>query len=236
MTDPSSQSSLFEIDAADLSWQKIVTPAALEAVARDQGQIIGFLGHRGVFALGHYLMAWRLLQDESVVLVDGANIIDLPLILKLTDGPKTNRRQLLDRLHLSRAFTVHQLEAVIRERLEKALQKYQSRLCFVSGLLDTFYDEEVPVWESMRILRKTTEKLRALANQGCRLIILAPDPPTPATKRKNLVPLVTEKADRIFALGHEKNRYLLIDDTKAARDKKWVLPSIPFSIKRSPPR
>jgi hypothetical protein len=236
MADPSSQSSLFEIEAADLSWQKIVTPAALEAVARDRGQIIGFLGHRGLFALGHYLMAWRLLQDESVILVEGANVIDLPLILKLTDGLKANRRQLLNRLHLSRAFTVHQLEAVICERLEKALQKYQSRLCFVSGLLDTFYDDEVPVWESMRILRKTTEKLRALADQGCRLILLAPDPPTPTTKRKNLVPLVTEKADRIFALGHEKNQYILIDDTKAARDKKWVLPSIPFSIRRSSPR
>jgi len=236
MADPSSQSSLFEIEAADLSWQKIVTPSVLEAVARSQGQIIGFLGHRGVFALGHYLMAWRLLQDESVVLVDGANIIDLPLILKLTDGQKVNRRQLLDHLHLSRAFTVHQLEAVIGEKLESALQKYQSRLCFISGLLDTFYDEEVPVWEATRILRKTTEKLHALASQGYRLILLAPDPPTPTTKRKNLVPLVTEKADRIFALVHEKNQYILIDDTRTARDKQWVLPSIPFSIKRSAPR
>jgi hypothetical protein len=236
MADPSSQSSLFEIEATDLSWQKIVTPAALEAVARDQGRIIGFIGHRGVFALGHYLMAWRLLQDESVVLVDGANIIDLPLILKLTDGPKTNRRRLLDRLHLSRAFTAHQLEAVICERLEKALQKYKSRLCFVSGLLDTFYDEEVPAWEATRILRKTTEKLRALAHQGCRLILLAPDPPAPTAQRKNLAPFVIKSANRIFALVHEKDRYLLIDDAQTARDKHWVLPSMPFSIKRSSSR
>lgn len=236
MAEPSSQSSLFEIEATDLSWQKIVTPAALEAVARDQGQIIGFLGHRGLFALGHYLMAWRLLQDEPVVLVDGANVIDLPLILKLTDGLQADRRQLLNRLHLSRAFTVHQLEAVIGERLERALQKYRSRLCFVSGLLDTFYDEEVPVWEATRILRKTTEKLRALANQGYRLILLAPDPPAPTTKRKNLVSLVTEKADRIFALVHDKDQYLLIDDTQTVRNKWWVLPSLPFSIKRPAPR
>jgi len=235
MADPFSQSSLFEIETADLSWQKIVTPAALEAVAQSRGQIIGFLGHRGVFALGHYLMAWRLLQEESVVLVDGANIIDLPLILKLTDGQKVNRRQLLDHLHLSRAFTVHQLEAVICEKLDKALQKYQSRLCFISGLLDTFHDEEVPEWEATRILRKTTEKLRALASQGYRLIILAPDPPAPKMGRRNLVPLVTQIEDRVFSLALEKDQYILMDDTQA-RDKKWVLPSIPFSIKRSAPR
>ena len=236
MADPSSQSSLFEIEATDLSWQKIVTPAALEAVASDRGQIIGFHGHRGVFALGHYLMAWRLLQEESVVLVDGANIIDIPLILKLTNGLKTNRRQLLERIHLSRAFTVHQLESVIGERLEEALMKYQSRLCFFSGLLDTFYDEEVPLWEATRILNRVAEKLRALANQGYRLIVLAPDPPTPSTKRKNLIPLVTKISDRTFSLVHERDQYILVDDTKTARDKHWVLPSIPFSIKRTTPR
>jgi hypothetical protein len=127
------------------------------------------------------------------------------------------------------------LEAVICEKLEKALQKYQSRLCFVSGLLDTFYDEEVPVWEATRILRKTTDKLRALASRGYRLIILAPDPPTPTSKRKNLAPFITKAADRVFELVHEKDQYILTDDTQA-RDKKWVLPPIPFSIKRSAPR
>jgi hypothetical protein len=236
MADPSSQSSLFEVDATQLSWQKIVTPAALEAVALDRGQIIGFQGHRGVFALGHYLMAWRLLQDESVILVDGANIVDLPLILRLSDGLKRNRRELLERIHLSRAFTVHQLEAVIGERLEDALKKYQSRLCFVSGLLDTFYDEEVPLWEATRILSRVAEKLRVLANQGFRLIVIAPDPPMPSTKRRNLVPLVTRIADRLFSLVHEKDQYILVDDTKTARDKHWVLPSFQFSIKRPTPR
>lgn len=236
MADPSSQSPLFETDADDLSWRKIVTPAALEAVARDQGQIIGFLGHRGLFALGHYLMAWRLLQGETVVLVDGANVIDLPLIVKLTDGLKANRREVLDRLHLSRAFTVHQLEAVVGERLERALETYQSRLCFVSGLLDTFYDEEVPLWEATRILRRTTEKLRALANQGCRFVVLAPDPPAPKTRRGNLVSLVTRPLDRIFTLVREKDQYLLVDDTRTVRDKRWVLPSMPFPIKRPFPR
>jgi len=138
----------------------------------------------------------------------------------------------LGRIHLSRAFTVHQLESAICDRLEEALDRYQSRLCFVSGLLETFYDEEVPLWETTRILKSVTEKLRALADQGHRLIVLAPDPPMPTIKRRNLTPLITKISDRIFSLTEDQSRFILTDDTQTARYKQWVLPSFQLSIKR----
>lgn len=236
MTEYSFQSSLFDIAEPETSWQDIVTPAAMEAVAQNQGQLIVFQGNRGLFALGHYLLAWRLVQEESVVLVDGANIVDLPLILRLTRGLKKDARTLLNRIHLSRAFTIHQLEAVIGDRLEGAMKKFQSRLCFISGLLDPFNDEEVPQWEATRTFRGVMEKLRTLANQGYRVIVLAPDPPVPVMKRKNLAPMITKVANRSFALVDEKGRLILLDKTQSARDKQWVLPAIQVRMHRYSPR
>ncbi|HEY4485280.1 MAG TPA: hypothetical protein VI702_03000 [Nitrospiria bacterium] len=234
MRDSFFQSSLFEIEPA-FSWPEVVTSAALEAVAGEKGQVIAFFGHRGLLALGHYLMAWRLLQDESIILVDGANIIDLPLILRFARGFNRNRRELLNRIHLSRAFTLHQLEACISERLEEALKKYSSRLCFVSGFLDAFYNEEVPFREAARILDKTAKKLRALADQGHRVIVLAPDPPMP-TQRKSLAPGVIRAADRTFSLVQEKDRCVLMDDTQTVRKQNRFFPSMPFPIRRTAPR
>ena len=236
MADPSSQLSLFEAEATHLSWQKVITPAALDAVAQDRGQLVEFLGDRALFALGHYFLSWRLLHDEPVVLVDGANIINLALILRLTHDLNPDRRKMLDQIHLSRAFTIHQLEAVIGDRLEPAMRKYQSRVCFISGLLDTFYDEEVPMWEATRILRRVMEKLRALADLGYRVIVLASDPTSNTTRKRSLLPLVTKGADRIFALVNENGQQILIDRTEATGDQRWHLPSFRFTIKGQPAR
>jgi len=236
MSEYSSQSSLFEATEPETDWGKIVTPAAMEAVAQPRGELIAFRGERGLFALGHYLLAWRIVQEESVVLVDGANLIDLPLILRLTRGLQTDARTLLSRIHLSRAFTVHQLEAVIGDRLEAAMEKFQSRLCFVSGLLDPFHDEDVPQWEAARIFGRVLEKLRALADRGRRIVVLAPDPPVPAMKRENLAPMINKTANRSFTLAHEANRLVLLDQTRSAGDSKWVLPAIQLRRHRYSPR
>lgn len=236
MPEDSSQPSLFEVAGSDRVWRNIATPAAMEAVARDHGQMIGFCGHRGLLPFGHYLMAWRLLQEESVILVDGANIVDLPLILRLTRESQKDPRPLLGRIHLSRAFTIHQLEALIGERLEGAFHQYQSRLCFVSGLLDTFYDEEVPLWEAKRILRRVLETLRRLADHGRRVIVIAPDPPGPSTKRRDIVAPVVKEADRIFRLVDENGALALKDEADTARGKRWALPAIQLRMKRYLPR
>jgi len=229
--DHPSQPSLFEIQDTGLSWPNILIPAALEEVGQDRGRLILFRGHRGLFPLGHYLMAWRLIQEESVIFVDGANFFDLPLITRLGRRLKKDARRLLERIQISRAFTVHLLEAVISERLEGALKKYNSRLCLISGLLDTFSDEEVPLWEAVRILGRVMERLRFLADQGHRVIVLAPDPPVPVVKRKGLVPLVAKAADRIFTLSEAEGVLTLRDETKAARGNPWVFPSVRLSKK-----
>jgi len=236
MTDHLSQPSLFEIQETGLSWPNILIPAALEAVAQDQGRFILFAGHRGLLPLGHYLVTWRVIEGESVIFVDGAHFFDLPLITKLSRQLQKDPRRLLERIHICRAFTVHQLEAVIGERLEAALRKHSSRLCLISGLLDTFSDEEVPLWEAVRILHRVMGRLRSLVDQGPRVVVLAPDPPIPAVKRMSLVPLVMKSADRIFSLSEDEGVLILKDETKAARGKQWVLPALKLSMKRYSPR
>ena len=230
--DNRSQPSLFEIQDTGLSWPSILIPAALEEVGQDRGRLILFRGHRGLFPLGHYLMVWRLVQEESVIFVDGANFFDLPLITQLGRRFKKDARRLLEKIQISRAFTVHQLEAVISERLEEALKKYGSRMCLLSGLLDTFSDEEVPLWEAVRILRRVMERLRFLADQGHRVIVLAPDLPVPVVKRKGLVPFVIKAADRIFTLSEAEGVLILRDETKADKSKPWVFPAVQLLTKR----
>jgi len=226
------QPSLFGIQENSFAWPSILTPGALQAVSQDQGGVLLFTGHRSVLALGHYLVAWRAMEEESVVFVDGANFFDLSLITKLSKQLQKDSRKVLERIRISRAFTVHQLEAGIGKQLETALHKYSSRLCFISGLLDTFFDEEVPLWEAVRILHRVMECLKVLAGQGYRVVVLAPSSPVPVMKRMGLVSLAMKFSGRIFMLSENEGALVLEDRTKTAAGKHWVLPALQLSMKR----
>jgi hypothetical protein len=168
------------------------------------------------------------MQEDSIIVLDGANIFDLTLITQLSKSLNMDTRALLQRIHLSRAFTVHQLEAVISDRLKGALQKYGSRMLLVSGLLDTFWDEEVPLWEASRILRKVMGKLRQIAVMGCRVVLIAPDPPVPMSKRMGLVSITTKNADRLFSLSEIDGVLTMRDDATLNHGKQWEIPAIKF--------
>jgi len=236
MTEQLSQLSLFGVQETNLVWPNILTPAALQAVSQDQGRMILFTGHRAVLALGHYLVTWRAMEEEAIVFIDGANFFDLSLITKLSKQLQKDPRRILERIRISRAFTVHQLEAVIGKRLDDALNKYSSRLCFISGLLDTFFDEEVPLWEAARILNRVMRRLRVLVDQGCRIVVLAPPSSAPVMKRMGLVSLAMKSSDIIFTLSQDEESLILKDETKTAGGRQWVLPTLQLSMKCYAPR
>lgn len=234
--DASLQSSFYGMESPGPSWRDLLTPDAREAVSGDRGGMILMTGHPGLFSLGHYLMAGRLLHQESVILVDGANIIDPTFILRLLRGFAVDPRSVLERLHLSRAFTAHQLEALVCERLEEASTRFASRLCLVSGLLDTLSDAEVPLREASGMLRRIVARLRDLADQGRRVVILAPDPPGASAERRALARPAAAAADRVFRLCDTGGRFALREETNTAGIGRRTAAELRRPMPRRPPR
>lgn len=75
-----------------------------------------------------------------------------------------------------RTFTVHQLEALVTERIRSALHTYASRILIASGFLHNLYDEDVDLREAWRIFRKALAHLRALADAGTLVLVVCPAP------------------------------------------------------------
>jgi hypothetical protein len=100
---------------------------------------------------------------------------------------------ILDRMHLSRAFTCFQLA----ELIENAPTGPEP--LFVLDLLATFYDESVPLRDSERLLATTLTHLRRLASVGP-VIVGGREP-------QSLV----------------KERWLLLDQLQTAADAVWIL-------------
>lgn len=148
------------------------------------GGLVLFTGDESVLPLSQLLCLQYLGRGEPVVLVDGANAFNPYLLSDAARAEGLDLRRVLDAVHLSRAYTCHQLEALFSEHLPQAIAAFRPGAILCLGLLDLLYDEDVPVTEASRIFRRLAS---AIVEMAPRLPILAacPDPALPDRERSH---------------------------------------------------
>lgn len=132
-------------------------------------------------------------RGESVRVFDGGNCFDGYFVARLARRLGPDPHGVLARINLSRGFTCFQLAELIEN------SPAEPRPLFLLNLLDTFYDESVPLREVERLLRTTLTHLKRLAASGP-VIVGAQEPRT----------LV-------------KERWTLLDQLQAAAEASWLL-------------
>lgn len=132
-------------------------------------------GHSSVLRLSQLLSLQYVRRGHPVVLVDGANAFDPLLFSDAARAHHLDLTLMLGAVHLSRAFTCHQLEVLLTERLQTAVETLHPRAVLCLGLLDLLDDEDVPATEAVRIFRHILPAVGAVCR---RLPVLAacPDP------------------------------------------------------------
>jgi hypothetical protein len=130
----------------------------------------GILGP-GACRLALRALARPLLSGEAVVAVDGGNRFDPYEVARAERALGGSGREALSRLLVSRAFTCHQLEALLASRLPGALARSGARVVLVLGLPETFADEDVPYAEACRVFRGCLSALRRLSREGTRVVV-----------------------------------------------------------------
>lgn len=167
---------------------------------RMQGGLILLYGDQAVLTYALQAIASLLAKGEHVVFIDSANAFNPFLIAEIATHLNKRPEELLDRLHISRTFTVHQLEALITERIRAALNTYASRTLIASGFLHNLYDEDVALREAWRIFRKAVAHLRALADAGILVLVICPTPSARLPDRDRLLDALIAEADRVIKL------------------------------------
>ncbi|MDQ7843070.1 MAG: hypothetical protein QN141_06130 [Armatimonadota bacterium] len=135
--------------------------------------------------------------QRPLLIVDGANAFDPFLIADLARKSGVAPRALLDQIRISRVFTCHQLEALLRGRLLEAVRRFHAGAVYFSGILDPLLDEEVPAGEAGRIFRLIPPVLRALAASRI-LTLCACPPPVSRPGRERLFPALCGAARWVF--------------------------------------
>jgi hypothetical protein len=183
-------------------------------LATGAASLVLLAGPTFILGLGTTLAGEAAVHGHVVLYLDGANAFDPYLLSRLAREAGLTPKAVLGRLHLSRAFTCHQLETLITERLPSAIARYRPALVVVSGWSHLFHDENVPTREAFRLLHETATRLRSLAESG--QPILATHPEEPVTRRlRPLREILVRAATDVLRLQEEAGALLAIQEKPA---------------------
>lgn len=184
------------------------------------GKMAGIFGD-GACELALRALAVPLLRAEAVVAVDGANRFDPYEISKAARARGGDAREALSRILVSRAFTCHQMEALLSRRLPGALARFDARIALVLGLPETFADADVPYAEACRVFRNCLSSLRRLARRGTRVVLAGKGEPPASVGHYAVGPVPADRAGFFRHLVQAADPVLLL--RRDASGPTWEL-------------
>ena len=181
--------------------------------APPHGKLFCLHGDGMVFRVALSAASQALLRGMTVALVDGANRFDAYFIaefarrIEARGGPPP--AQLLDKIHVSRAFTCYQMEAVVTDRLPKFLDRTGSTVAVLFGPLDTFYDDQAPLFEVKAGVERMIATLRRLREQNIGVLVASQDVRLASPERGGLFPRLASAMDAVYTVGQNEGALTL---------------------------
>ena len=194
------------------------------AVSTDQPKGLVLLsGPPSVYRLGLCAAVDRALAGEPVLYLADANVFDPFLVGRLARASRVAPAHVLQQIHVSRAFTCHQMVRLVTDCLPSALRTYDARFVILAGPLDTLYDQSVLEPEATRLFRAMTEALQHMAEQGIQLLCVTTLAPSESGGRSRFVAALRAQARRAIDLCEAEDG-LWLQEEGGAEPRRWMIP------------
>lgn len=109
--------------------------------------------------------------ESSVVFVDGGNTFRLYKVSRLARLHHLRPKDVLRRIFISRAFTMHQMTSIILEGLEEVVRKYDARLVIISDFQGLYLDKDVRPEESKAVFSQVAAHVSGFAKENDAIVI-----------------------------------------------------------------
>jgi hypothetical protein len=190
--------------------------------AAPPGKLYCLHGSNDVFRLSLFAAAHALLGGVPMTLVDGTNRFDLYYLAEFArkfasrqeNGRRVTPEDMLQNIFVSRAFTCYQMEALITERLPVFVRRKRSPMVMIFGLLDTFYDEQAPLFEVKASLRRIIAALQALKRENVAVLLASLDVRLASKERSGLFPQLRSAMDRVYAVEENEGRPAIVAEAQ----------------------
>lgn len=184
------------------------------------GKLYCLHGNRSVFRLSLYAASRALLNGHFVAVVDGSNSLDLYYIAEYARRVAAMRdsqvtpEEVLERMYISRAFTCYQMEATITERLWEFVRSKHIPVVMIFGLLDTFYDEQAPLFQVKASVQRILEVLYRMKQSHLSLLLAMHDIQPASKERAQLAPIVWSAMDEVFSIDQAETEVRIVRETE----------------------
>jgi len=111
--------------------------------------------------------------ESNVVFVDGGNTFRLYKVSRLARLHHLKPRDVLRRIFISRAFTMHQMTSIIFDGLEEAAKKYDAKLVIISDFQGLYLDKDVRPEESKEVFSQVAAHASEFAKKNDTIVIAA---------------------------------------------------------------
>lgn len=108
--------------------------------------------------------------DSMAVFVDGGNCSDLYLFSDFARKAGARPEKALERITISRTFTVYQLADILSRELPAMVSEYGSKLVIVSGVMTMFSDPSISETEGHRIAAAVGAGLQSVCKSGALVV------------------------------------------------------------------
>jgi hypothetical protein len=178
------------------------------------GQLVTLQGEPSN-ALSHLLLVRAINPlppglDSDVVFVDGGNVYDAYTVSRHAFSLELDLEKTKLRIHLSRAFTHHQLSSLITEKLAPAIDQCDARLAIVSDITALYCDPDVKEKrEAFDLFSRDIRSLADLAEQRNMIIVV-----TNLQSRSKAMDNVLERTAHVSAKLHDKGAHTQLTVTR----------------------
>jgi len=144
--------------------------------------------------------------STNVLFVDGDNSFRLYSVSTLAQRYELDPREVLGRIFISRAFTVYQHVSLLFEKLEKAIEKYDSKLVILSKPFKLYLNQDVQKQEAEEVFIQLTDFLSDFAKEN-QVIVIATQPSHFWSKRSSFFKeVMCRKANVVASIRKFSNR------------------------------
>lgn len=138
------------------------------------GRVTFLEGSReAVDALFQIFCVRELSEEGQVYWVDGGTSFDPHHMARILNRGGYNPRIFLDNIHVSRAFTAHQMCAILEGGLEGAMMKNGPGSIMVPWVSSPFLDDDLEVIEAQYLVRGSLEHLQEISRKQDAAIVLS---------------------------------------------------------------
>jgi len=107
---------------------------------------------------------YRTFQND-VIYIDGGMHADPYRIASYARKMEIDQKEILNHVHISRAFTVYQLSTLIHEMLEPLIQKRKPKTLIIGMLPALYLDPDVSYSEAQILLKENLSKIQKLTKK-----------------------------------------------------------------------